>query len=246
MWQTGMRAAASRACRRRLVDVGGALVNRDTGVKILGVVGSPRKGGNTHILVKDALDAAGRAGAETRLVMLRDQHIEGCRGCESCASSHRCVIQDDMQSLYPLILEADGLVLGSPVYFYNVSSLVKSSLERCYCLEVFDPEDRSCWVGIREALGGACAVVIAVGEQAEEQYLGHTIEAMSLPLADLGYRVVAKVKACGLWSAGAAGHDPEIGRAAAGAGELLVRTIKLRKALAAQIPEGSRGAPGGD
>ncbi|MBN1629557.1 MAG: flavodoxin family protein [Thermoleophilia bacterium] len=213
-------------------------------MKILGVVGSPRRGGNTHLLVTDALEAAGRAGAETRLVMLRDHVIEGCRGCEGCATTHRCVIKDDMQSLYPLMLEADGLVLGSPAYFYNVSSLVKSFLERCYCLEAFDPNDRSCWVGVPEAMGGACAVVIAVGEQAEEQYLGHTIEAMSLPLADLGYRVVAKVKACGLWSAGDAGHAPEIGRAAARAGELLVRTIRLRKALAAQIPEGSRAAPG--
>ncbi len=213
-------------------------------MKILGVVGSPRKVGNTHTLVAAALEAAGRAGADTRLVMLRDFHIEGCRGCEGCATDHRCVIQDDMQNLYPLILEADGLVLASPVYFYNVSSPVKSFLERCYCLEAFDPENRACWVGIPEALGGACAVVVAVGEQAEEQYLGHTLEAMSLPLADLGYRVVAKVKACGLWSVGDADRDPEALRAAEEAGDLLARTIRLRKSLAARTQEGGRSVAG--
>lgn len=212
-------------------------MDADGRMMILGIVGSGRRGGNTHALVAEVLKAAEASGAQTQLVTLRDHCIEGCRGCEACRDDHRCVIQDDMQALYPLLLRADGLVLGSPVYFYNVSSRMKAFLERCYCLEAFDEEDRSCWVGVREALGGAYAAVVTVAEQNDEQYLGFAAEAMSRPLADLGYRVVATVKALGLWAAGEATQDPEARATAARAGERLARIIRLRRALAAELQD---------
>ncbi|MGI5939295.1 MAG: flavodoxin family protein [Thermoleophilia bacterium] len=200
-------------------------------MKILGIVGSPRKNGNTQILVEKSLETAAQLGATTRLVMLRDQHIEFCRGCEACARNHKCVIDDDMQALYPLLLEADGLILGSPVHFYNISSSMKTFIDRCYCLEAFDRDDRSCWVGFREALGGGYAVVITVAEQAQEEYSGFAVEAMSRPLADLGYRVVETVAVRGLWSRGEAEDDPEAMSMAAQAGERLTKIIRLRRSL---------------
>lgn len=209
-------------------------------INILGIVGSRRREGNTSLLVKEALGGAGRMGAGTSLVMLGDYRIEGCRGCESCRKKHRCVIDDDMRKLYPLLMEADGIILGSPVYFYNVTSPVKAFIERCYCLEAFDEEDRSCWVGIREAMGGGYAALIAVAEQEDERYMGTTVEAMSMPLADLGFRVIDSVKACGLWSPGEASRDHEAMSKAAGAGEKLTRIIKLRKKLEAEARSGDR------
>lgn len=207
-------------------------------MKVLGIVGSVRAKGNTCLLVREALEAAEGMGAESRLVMLGDYGIEGCRGCEGCRVSRNCVIDDDMQKLYPLLIQADGIIMGSPAYFYNVTSQMKAFIERCYCLEVFDEEDRSCWLGVSEALGGRYAVVIAVGEQQEESYLGFTTEAMSRPLADLGFRVVDTVKATGLWSAGEAARDPEALSRAARAGERLARVIALRKGLEAELLEG--------
>ncbi len=210
-------------------------MKEESGIEIVGLVGSARSHGNTSTLVADALKAAEKMGARTRLITLPQLRIEGCRGCESCARDHRCVIDDDMQDLYPLLLRADGLVLGSPVYFYNVTAAVKAFIERCYCLEAFDDSDRSCWVGVREASGGGYAVVLTVGEQHEEQYLGFAAEAMSRSLVDLGYRVVAVVKACGLWAPGDAARDMTARSDAARAGERLVKIIKLRRALTKKL-----------
>jgi len=207
------------------------MLDEDGRISILGIVGSPRRNGNTHFLVSRALEAAAGLNASTRLIWLGDHTIEGCRGCESCAGSHRCVIHDDMQHLYPLLLHADGLILGSPVHFYNVSAPMKAFVDRCYCLEAFDKDDRSCWVGIREALGGGYATVITVAEQAQQEYSGFAAQAMSLPLQDLGYRVIETLQVRGLWGRQDAAKEPDAAASAARAGERLAKTILLRASL---------------
>lgn len=95
-------------------------------MKILGVVGSNRKHGNTSGLVKAALQAAEKENADTALVFLGDYSIQDCVGCEGCKDTMRCVIKDDMQKLYPLLLEADGIILGSPTYFYNITATMRA------------------------------------------------------------------------------------------------------------------------
>src|SRR5690554_5416113 len=134
-------------------------------MKVLAVVGSRRKKGNTASLVRAALEGARREGAETELVFVGDYALRGCKGCEGCKKTYRCTVDDDMQKLYPLLLEADGLILGSPTYFYNVSADMKAFLDRLYSLEVFAENDRSCWVGLPEAMGGKYAAAVAVCEQ---------------------------------------------------------------------------------
>jgi multimeric flavodoxin WrbA len=198
-------------------------------MKILGIVGSKRKKGNTSILVQEALKAAKREGMETELIFLGDYVIRDCVGCEGCKDTYKCVLNDDMQKIYPLLLEADGLILGSPTYWYNVTADMKAFIDRCYSLEVFAEDDRSCWVGINEALGGKYAVAIAVCEQHDEKYMGFTAEAMTKPLVDLGYRVVDTVKAIKLFKAGEALEDEKILEKSRIAGERLVKTLKLRK-----------------
>ncbi|SFQ98525.1 flavodoxin family protein [Desulfoscipio geothermicus] len=198
-------------------------------MKILGIVGSKRKKGNTSILVQEALKAAKREGMETELIFLGDYVIKDCIGCEGCKDTYKCVLNDDMQKIYPLLLEADGIILGSPTYWYNVTADMKAFIDRCYSLEVFAEDDRSCWVGINEALGGKYAVAIAVCEQHDEKYMGFTAEAMTKPLVDLGYRVVDTVKAIKLFKAGEALEDEKILEKSRIAGERLVKTLKLRK-----------------
>lgn len=198
-------------------------------MKVLAVVGSRRKKGNTASLVRAALAGAQREGARTELVFLGDYAFRGCKGCEACKDTYRCAVQDDMQKLYPVLLEADGLILGSPTYFYNVSADMKAFLDRLYCLEIFADGDRSCWVGLPEVTGWKYAAAIAVCEQHEEKYMGFTAEAMTKSLDDLGYRVIDTVKAVGFWSAGEVLSDEETMRRAERAGERLVRTFNLRK-----------------
>ncbi|MTI83870.1 MAG: flavodoxin family protein [Firmicutes bacterium] len=77
---------------------------------------------NTSSLVQEAIAAAQEEGVETELIFLGDYLIQDCTGCEGCKDTFKCVIDDDMQKIYPLLLEADGIILGSPTYFYNISA----------------------------------------------------------------------------------------------------------------------------
>jgi len=98
--------------------------------KILGVVGSPRKKGNTDILVSRILDSAGEAGCDTKKLFLGDLHIRECDGCHSCWKGRRCSKKDDMIGVYPQIIESDIIVFGTPVYWYGPTALMKCFIDR--------------------------------------------------------------------------------------------------------------------
>ena len=101
---------------------------------VLGIVCSPRKDGNTEIMMMEALDAAREAGSQTELFLVADKDIAGCDGCGSCEKTGVCKIKDDMQTLYELMETADGIILGTPVYFDNVTAQAKAVMDRTYVL----------------------------------------------------------------------------------------------------------------
>lgn len=105
-------------------------------VKVTAFVGSPRKGGNTDLLVRAILDAAEGAGAETSLYYLSDYQIQDCAACEGCKKPDAtgCVVKDDMQQLYDPIRRADAIVFGSPIYMGYMTGLAKTFLDRWYAL----------------------------------------------------------------------------------------------------------------
>ena len=200
-------------------------------MKVLGVVGSKRKTGNTSYLVQQALNAIKSENVETELIFLGDYNIRGCTGCEGCKDTYKCVIKDDMQKIYPLIINSDAIILGSPTYFYNITSDMKAFIERLYCFEVFSENDRSVWLSVNEALGGKYAAVIAVCEQDNEEDMGFTAEAMKKPLEALGYRVLSTVKIFNLFKKGDALESQNAVDQVKMAGEKLEKTYALRKEM---------------
>lgn len=103
-------------------------------MRVVGVCGSPRKG-NTEWMLRRFLEELAVCGVETELILLRKTEIRGCDGCLTCEAgdSERkgiCRIHDDMQLIYPKLLKADGLVLGTPVYFELLSGLLKNFMDR--------------------------------------------------------------------------------------------------------------------
>jgi multimeric flavodoxin WrbA len=103
-------------------------------MKVLGIVGSPRKDGNTQIMIEEVLAAAKQAGAETDIYLVYDKDIKGCDGCGACAqTSGVCKIKDDMQALYQKMEWADGIAFGSPVYFNYVTAQSKAVIDRTFC-----------------------------------------------------------------------------------------------------------------
>lgn len=103
-------------------------------MKIVGVVCSPRVGGNTEIMVREALGAAQTLGAETELVHFGSLPISPCNGCESCETTGKCSIDDEMQDIYPKLEAADGIIIGCPVYFVSVAAQAKIFMDRTYAL----------------------------------------------------------------------------------------------------------------
>ena len=101
-------------------------------MKVLGIVGSPRKNGNTAVLVKEVLDTAASYGVETEMINVTDYDIKPCDGCETCTPTGKCKIKDDMQAIYTKLLESDGIVFGSPVYFWGVTAQLKVLIDRSF------------------------------------------------------------------------------------------------------------------
>jgi len=103
--------------------------------KLLILKGSPREKGNSAVLADQAAAAAGAAGWQVECVSLQDLDIRACDGCDLCAQTGEyCVIDDDMQSLYPKLLAADALMLATPIYWFTFSAQLKLCIDRWYGL----------------------------------------------------------------------------------------------------------------
>ena len=102
-------------------------------VKILGIRGSPRKRANTTALLERLLAGAQAEGAESQVITPWEMQIAPCIACEGCYKDGRCIVKDDFQLVYDLILDCDALVLATPVYFGAVSAQVKPLIDRCEC-----------------------------------------------------------------------------------------------------------------
>jgi multimeric flavodoxin WrbA len=103
-------------------------------IKVIGLAGSPRRGGNTDSLLAEMLRGAESAGAETKTIVLSDLNITPCRHCDACLKDGCCVVQDDMQMIYNELGSADRIILASPVQFMGPTAHVKGMIDRCQSL----------------------------------------------------------------------------------------------------------------
>jgi multimeric flavodoxin WrbA len=101
-------------------------------MKILGIVGSPRIGGNTEAMTKIALEEASKDGIETELITLAGKKISPCDACNSCRTTGECHIKDDFQNIYNKMLSSEGFILATPVWFGAATPIMTSLISRCY------------------------------------------------------------------------------------------------------------------
>lgn len=125
-------------------------------MKILGISCSPRQEGNTAKLIKIALEGAKEEGAEVELFTVSGKDIKPCDGCRSCFETGECHIKDDMQTLYEDLLEAKGIIFGTPIYAYGMASQAKILIDRTVCLN--RPERN-----LANKIGGAIVVAGSLG-----------------------------------------------------------------------------------
>lgn len=101
-------------------------------VRVVGFAGSPRRGGNTDMLLDAVLAGADEAGAAVERYVLRDLDIHPCRHCGGCTrTGGKCVVQDDMQTLYQPLRAADRIVIASPMFFMSLTATAKTMIDRC-------------------------------------------------------------------------------------------------------------------
>ena len=103
-------------------------------MQILLINGSPRQHGNTDILLENVAEGVRRAGREAETIRLADLVIHPCIGCGHCETEGRCIIDDDMTTLYDRLMAAGRIVIGTPIYFYGVTAQTKAFIDRCQAL----------------------------------------------------------------------------------------------------------------
>ena len=99
-------------------------------MKVLGIIGSPRRYGNTETLVEKVLDGANDAGAITEKIILNDLEVEPCQACNACSGSGLCSISDDMIQIYEKMRESTVFVYGTPVYYWGPTAQFKAFIDR--------------------------------------------------------------------------------------------------------------------
>ena len=117
-------------------------------MKIVAIVGSPRLKGNTNHLVDRALLEATSLGIETEKIVLSQYQVNPCLGHDDCASYESCLQKDDAVWILDRFRQADGVILATPVYYYNVSAQMKAFIDRNYFFYKHDLKYRARAVGI--------------------------------------------------------------------------------------------------
>jgi multimeric flavodoxin WrbA len=107
-------------------------MKRDSQMKVVGIVGSPRLGGNTETLTRIALEEIGKRGLETELITLAGKKIQPCDGCKSCVKTGKCHFKDDFDAIFAKVKEADGVILATPVYYGAATPQITALISRFY------------------------------------------------------------------------------------------------------------------
>jgi len=196
------------------------------GNEVLGVGGSPRKNGNSDLLLKQVLAGVSQENIECGLVQLRDVQFQGCIGCEKCRKDKICTgLNDGMSLIYNEIISSKGLVLVSPTHNYNITSWMKAFIDRLYCFYNFQNTLPRAWSS-QLATQDRKAVIIAICEQENKKDMGFTLEAMRMPIEALGYQVIGEQTVFKIFAKGKVKKDSEALNEAFELGKSLAKAVK--------------------
>jgi len=127
-------------------------------INVLGICGSPVKESNTELIIKEGLESVEQEGVQTDIFNVQSKRIEDCRHCNWCMGKQDegnfCAVKDDMEELYPKVVEADALMIASPVYLARMSGHLASVLDRLRCIHY----GKHYAGGMKHKVGAAIAV----------------------------------------------------------------------------------------
>jgi len=185
--------------------------------KVLGVIGSPRKNGNTHVLVSQILEAVCSEGISTEVIFLDDLSIKECDGCHVCWKSEKCVKKDDMSNLYQKIIESDVIIFGTPVYWYGPTALMKGFIDRFVYFN--GPKNRK---KIKDKL----AVIAIPFEEENDETVEPVVSFFEKSLNFLGVKLIGKLIVPGVTKRGEVKEKKEYMDKAYELGRKIAKTMK--------------------
>ena len=130
--------------------------SKEKKMKILGISCSPRRNGNTSILLNEVLKGAEQEGSKVDLFSVSGKEINACKSCYSCLETGKCKTDDDMQELYSNMINADGIVFGTPIFYYGMAAQAKIILDRTFSLQTPDK-------ALKNKVGGVITVAGSLG-----------------------------------------------------------------------------------
>ncbi len=185
---------------------------------VIGIIGSPRKNGNTSVTIHNILKTASLKGALIEKIFLNELKIKPCQGCDYCKSHKNCKTKDDFQKVIEKIKKATGVIIGSPIYFGTISAQTKIFIDRLYSL--FDKDFNNKLKGRRK---GAFVLVWAASDKGYAQKRKPTIELLESVLkSPLNAEIIGKIVRGGISSIGDAAKNEKLMRTAQRIGNRIV------------------------
>jgi len=186
----------------------------------VGIAGSPRKGGNSALLLEAALRGAKQAGAKTRRVYLNGMSFRGCQACMRCEKSGVCPLKDDLSEVIASLAQTDIWILAAPIYFDGVAGPLKTFFDRCHCYASGGGPGKGRLKGHRRG-----ALIVTYADKPREDYR-RSAKALISYLTWMGDFGEPQVLDAGeLWEAGEVRSKPELLRRAEELGQQLVEEI---------------------
>ncbi len=184
-------------------------------MKIIGVVGSPRVDGNTQKLIEIILASGAEHGAETKIFNLNELDIKGCQSCYHCKTTDDdCIIKDDMPQIFEEIKQADAVIIGSPIYFGQISAQTKAFVDRHFSQIGSD---------FKSKIGKKNLVLVFTHGNPKSDLFKHYIESTSQLFRFMGYKVQDLIIGAGLRKIGAINQREELIQKAKEIGEELAK-----------------------
>jgi multimeric flavodoxin WrbA len=200
--------------------------NFQPNVEVFGISGSPRKNGNSDIILKTIISGVSQENISSDTLNLTNIQFQGCIGCERCRKDKICTgLADGMSLVYDKIISSKGLILVSPTHNYNITSWMKAFIDRLYCFYNFENDRPRSWSS-QLADQDRKAVIAAICEQETAENMGFTIEAMEKPLEALGYEIIGKLSVFKIFDKAKVKHDQDSMEKAYELGKKLAQSIK--------------------
>ena len=179
--------------------------------KLLAIAGSPRKGGNTDLLLEEAIRASHQAGVDALLLRVSELKLSPCTACGTCWKTGECVQQDDMQTVYTHLLDSHYIVIASPLYFMGVSAQLKALVDRCQALwarrYILKKELRKDHMRPKGLFISTAALN---PPQADNKIFAGSIQTVKALFHVLGVEYKGEIFCCGLEEKGAIQKHPEL------------------------------------